>query len=184
MAFDDTWTVFERPIDVTLDIIANRQLERSTLFIDDEGNPDFNTFQGEFGFPPWRVQTFLRFDYDDFRLTWETRYLGAVHQDPAGVDDFEDAITGFSDTCVGPPTDVLCRDYGDTENYFLHNVSLYYYGDRWTFGGGIRNLLDEEPPVVDGTEILSVNNTPIGVGYDLNGRVYFFNAVVSFGGGE
>jgi iron complex outermembrane receptor protein len=61
---------------------------------------------------------------------------------------------------------------------------VYFYGDRWTFGGGIRNVFNEEPPFVDGTEILAVNNAPIGYGYDLNGRTYFFNIAANFGGGE
>lgn len=183
LTFDDSFTVFDRPIDVTFDVTANRQLERSTLFIDDDGNQDVDTFQGEWGFPDWNLRTGLRFDYDNFRLTWETRYLASVHQDPDGIDAFSSAFTA-SDTCLGPPTDVLCRDYGDTDNYFLHHLSLYYYGDRWTFGGGIRNLLDEEPPIVDGTEILAVNNTPIGYGYDINGRTFFLNVGINFGGGE
>jgi iron complex outermembrane receptor protein len=61
---------------------------------------------------------------------------------------------------------------------------MYYYGDQWTFGGGIRNVFNVKPPFVDGTEVLSINNTPIGYGYDLNGRTYFLNIAVSFGGGE
>ena len=27
-------------------------------------------------------------------------------------------------------------------------------------------------------------NTPLGYGYDLNGRVYFFNVAVNFGGSQ
>jgi iron complex outermembrane receptor protein len=65
-----------------------------------------------------------------------------------------------------------------------HHISLYFYGDVWTFGGGVRNLFDEEPPFVDGSEIQSFNNTPIGYGYDLRGRTYFFNIAATFGGGE
>ena len=183
LTFDDSFTVFDRPIDMTFDVTANRQLERSTLFIDDNGNQDIETFQGEWGFPDWTVRTGLRFDYDNFRLTYETRYIASVKQDADGVDAFSSAFSA-SDTCLGPPNDVLCRDYGDTDNYFLHHLSLYYYGDRWTFGGGIRNLLDEEPPVIDGTEILAVNNTPIGYGYDINGRTFFLNVGINFGGGE
>ncbi len=183
LTYDDSFTVFDRPIDVTFDITANRQLERSTLFIDDNGNQDVETFQGEWGFPDWNMRTGLRFDYDNYRLTWETRYLASVHQDVAGIDGFSSAFS-LSDTCLGPPSDVLCRDYADTDNYFLHHLSLYYYGDRWTFGGGIRNLFDQEPPVVDGTEVLAVNNTPIGYGYDLNGRTFFLNVGINFGGGE
>ena len=123
----------------------------------------------------------IRFDYDDYRLTWETRYISSVQQDPDGVDEFGTAFD-ISDTCLGPPDDVLCRDYGDTENYFLHNLSFYYYGDQWTIGGGIRNVFNDKPPVVDGTEVFSVNNTPIGYGYDLNGRVYFVNVGFNFVG--
>jgi iron complex outermembrane receptor protein len=184
VAFDDTWTFFDRPFDVGMDIVANRQLERSTLFVDDEGNADFDTFEGEWGYPEWRVQSYFRVDYDDIRFVYEMRYTGSVHQDPGGVDDFDEAHTGFSDTCIGPPDDVLCRDYGDADNYILHNVSLFYYGDQWTFGGGIRNMLDESPPVVDGTEIQSYNNTPLGYGYDLRGRTYFVNVAFTFGGGQ
>ena len=187
LALADTWTVFDRPIDFSMDIIANRQLERSTLFVTDEGTADFNRFQGQWGFPDWRVQGFLRFDYDDWRVTWETRYTGSVEQKPDEVEPFSDAFT-LSDTCLGPAFgDELCRDYANAENYFLHNISLYFYGDRWTMGGGIRNLFDESPPRVDTSTVgapTSVNNTPLGYGYDLNGRVYFLNVAVNFGGSQ
>ena len=183
VAFNDTFTVFERPIDLTWDITANRQLERSTLFLDDNGNADIDTFQGEWGFPDWSLRSGLRFDYDDWRFTWETRYLSSVNQDPDGVDAFSSGFIA-SDTCFGPPDDVLCRDYGETDNYFINHVSVYYYGDKWTLGGGIRNVFDKNPPIVDGTEVLALNNTPIGYGYDVNGRTFFLNVGVNFGGGE
>ncbi len=184
VAFDDTWTFFDRPFDVGMDLTANRQLERSTLFTNDDGSQDFNEFQGEWGFPEWRANGLFRVDYDKWRLTYELRYTGSVQQDPAGVDPFDEAITGASDTCDGPPTDVLCRDYANADNYFTQNMSVYYYGDRWTFGGGIRNIENQRPPIVDGTEILSINNAPIGYGYDINGRTFFFNVAFSFLGGQ
>ena len=56
-----------------------------------------------------------------------------------------------------------------------HTFSLYYEADTWTLGAGVRNLTDEAPPLVDSTEILSVNNAPIGYGYNLAGRAYFLN---------
>jgi len=184
LTYDDTFTVLERPIDVTWDIIANRTLERSTLFINEDTlQADIDHFEGEWGFPRWNVRSIARFDYDEWRFTWETRLLSSVKQDAGGVDDFGTAFD-ISDTCLGPPNDVLCRDYGDATHYYLHNASLYYYGDRWTFGGGIRNVFDKNPPVVDGTEIQSVNNTPLGYGYDLNGRTFFLNIGAKFGGGE
>ena len=54
-----------------------------------------------------------------------------------------------------------------------------------TVGGGIRNAFNEAPPVINAGEgTTSINNTPIGVGYDLNGRTYFLNVGINFGGGE
>jgi len=184
LAFGDTWTVFERPIEVVWDLRANRQLERSTLFVNTEGVVDFNEFQGSFGFPDWKGRSIIRFDYADWRVSWETNYISSVEQRPEFRDEFDDAITGISDTCFGPPDDVLCRDIGFADNYFRHGVSVYYYGDTWTLGGGIRNVLGEKPPFVDGSEVQSINNSPIGYGYDLQGRTYFFNVGYDFGGGE
>jgi len=182
--FTDTITIAERPIDVTWDMRANRQLERSTLFINPQGVEDFNEFQGEFGFPPWKGRSIVAFDYDDWRVSWETNYLGSMDQDPEGLDDFDDIFTGLADTCLGPPDDVTCRDIGFAKNYIRHSVSLYYRGDTWILGGGIRNVLEEDPPFVDGSEVFAINNTPIGVGYDLNGRTFFFNAAYNFGAEE
>ena len=184
MLFTDTWTIFDRPIDVAWDLRANRQLERSTLFVNTEGVEDFNEFQGSFGFPDWKGRSIIRFDYDDLRISWEMNYLGSVEQRDEFIDDFEDAITGGSDTCFGPPDDVLCRDIGFAENYFRHAVSVFYLGDTWNLGAGVRNLFDEAPPFVNGDEVLSINNAPIGYGYDLMGRTFFFNATYNFGGGE
>jgi iron complex outermembrane receptor protein len=184
LAFNDTWTFFDRPIEVTLDMRANRQLERSTLFINTEGVRDFNQFQGSFGYPPWKGRSIVRFDYSDWRVSWETNYMASMQQRPEFVDDFDDAITGISDTCFGPPLDVLCRNIGYAKNYFRHAVSMYYFGDTWTLGGGVRNVFDEAPPFVDGSEVFAINNSPIGVGYDLRGRTYFLNASYNFGGGE
>ena len=187
LTFDTTFTAFERPVDLSIDFRANRQLERSTLFIDDNGSQVEEQFKGEFGFPDWKFRNGVRFDMDKWRLTWETNYVGSVEQDELGIDAFGNILgdPATSDTCLGPALgDVNCRDIGFAEDYFLHHMSLYYYGDVWTFGGGIRNLFDEEPPFVDGTEILAINNAPIGYGYDLRGRTFFLNIGANFGGGE
>ena len=182
LTYKDTLTVNERPYDITFDVQANRQLERSTLFIDDNGIEDVNNDEGEWGYADWTVRTGLRVEYNDVRVSWETRYISSVNQDPLGVDDYSTAFAA-SDTC-GVTDSLTCRDFGEADNYFLNHLSVYYFGDMWTFGGGIRNVLNEKPPVVDGTEVLAINNTPIGYGYDLNGRVFFFNVQVNFGGGE
>jgi len=184
LLYTDTMTIRERPIDITLDMRANRQLERSTLFVNNAGVEDFNEFQGSFGFPPWKGRAIFAFDYDDWRLLWEINYLGSVEQRSEFIDEFDDAITGIADTCFGPPDDVLCRDIGFAKNYMRHGVSLYHRGDVWILGAGIRNLFGEKPPFVNSDEVQAINNSPIGYGYDLQGRTFFINAAYNFGAEE
>jgi iron complex outermembrane receptor protein len=181
--FDMSVDMFSRAVDVGVDLALNRSFEASETFLDDDGLPTYDDDQGEFGLPDWRGRLAIRADIGDYRVTWATSYLGSVEQDPLGIDPFGNVFDGGGDTCLGPASgDVNCRDVGFADDYFLHSASIYYYGDVWTFGGGVRNVFDTEPPLVDGSEVLAVNNVPIGVGYDLNGRVYFFNIQANFGG--
>ena len=169
------------PVDVSLNVTASRLLERSTVFTNPDGSVDRETYQGEWGFPEWQAQAALRLEWDRWSMTWETRYLGAVNQDPEDVDRF-DSIAGISDTCFGPPNDVLCRDFAEADDYFRHSFSVFYNADTWTVGGGVRNVFNEEPPLVDETEVLAFSNTPIGYGYDLQGRMFFVDVAYRFGG--
>ena len=122
----------------------------------------------------------FRADVGDWRWTWQTRYISDIEQDVDGIDEFDD-VTGIADTCLGPANgDELCRDVGFADDYYVHSTSIYYYGDVWTIGGGVRNVFDDEPPQVDSSEVFSIRNTPIGVGYDLNGRTYFLNIAANF----
>lgn len=181
LTYIDTLTIADRPFELTVDINANRQLSRSTLFTDEvNGTQDFQEFVGEFGFPTWRARGFFRLSYDDWNVNWETNYIGSMGQDLELVDSFQDAINGISDTCFGPPQDVLCRDYADVENYFQHALSVYWRNDNWTIGGGVRNVFNEAPPQISPGATTVRNNTPLGMGYDLIGRRYFFNVQYNF----
>ncbi len=177
--FKTTATVFDFPIQWSANLVATHNKEASSLFTTDDGDIDFDDDAGEFGYPSWNVSLQLAASYDKWRVTWQTRYIGKVRQDVDGLDDF-DNISGNSDTCLGAPDDVDCRDVGFAEHYMTHALSAYYYGDSWKLGLGIRNVFDKAPPVVDGSEILAVNNTPIGAGYDLVGRTVFLNIAKSF----
>ncbi len=174
--FDTDWNVGSTPFRFNADLVLNKPEEVSSRFVDDDGNADSDESAGELGFPDWKGQLGMRLNVHDFRFSWITNYIGSTTQDPDAVDDFSDAFN-LSDTCLGPPDDVLCRDYADTSSYWLHSASLYWYGDTLTIGAGIRNVFDETPPYVDGTEYVALNRIPIGYGYDLNGRTYFFNII-------
>ena len=184
VAFEDSWTVFGRAIDVTIDLIMHRQIEASDLFINDQGIEDFDDDADEWGYPERTGQLVVRAEYGKWRFAWTTLYLGSVHQDPDGLDDWAHvgSTPRGSDTCEGPPDDLLCRDVGFADDYYMHSVSLRRGGDAWQVRAGVRNLFDDPPPVVDGTEVFSTNNTPIGYGYDFLGKRYFLNVRYLLGG--
>ena len=180
--FEDTLTIFERPWQLRVDFNAHRLLERSTEELDDDGNTDFSQYQGEWYLPNWNFQVGVSLEYDRWDFGWRIDYTDGVKTDEAFLDDWDD-VSGTSNTCLGPPDDVLCRDIEWTSDYYLHSLSLYWRGDRLTAGGGVRNLLDQEPPFIqEGATVTS--NVPLGAGYDLDGRVFFFNLRWTFGGGE
>ena len=68
-------------------------------------------------------------------------------------------------------------------NEFTDRYFLEYFAQAYDFilpdalQRGIRNVFDTAPPFVDGTEVLSINNVPIGYGYDLRGRTFFVNLI-------
>lgn len=172
--YDQNFNIGSKAVRFGLDFVANHTTEASTTFLDDEGVPDYEDDVGNLYYPKWKANLGLRTNIDDWRFTWVINWVGKTEQAEAYVDEFSD-INGSSDTCFGPPDDVLCRDYADTPDYWLHSASVYWYGDTFTVGAGIRNVFDKSPPLVDGTEYTAINRVPIGGPYDLMGRVYFLN---------
>ncbi|WP_158078636.1 TonB-dependent receptor domain-containing protein [Microbulbifer mangrovi] len=184
--YEQPVTIFGAPVDLSANLTFNRVMERTLTYVADDGTPDVERYQGTFGFPEWNGRGEFRVEYDKYRFTWTTQYLGAVEQADEYIDEFSDIYdtngTGvFSDTCIGAANGgVDCRDVGFADDYMIHHASLYYYADTWTAGLGVRNVFNEAPPQVDGSEITAVNNTPIGYGYDLQGRTLFMNLQKNF----
>lgn len=198
--------LFGKSVDLGLNLRANHLIERSTLFIDDNGEETFDDDAGEFGLPKWTGRATFTADIDNWRFTWETRYVGPVEQDETGIDVLSDAFgrgpdglpTGVvGDTCLGngsgsvvggvfvpngrvPGDGVFCRDVGFAGDYFLHTVSVRYNADTWNARIGVTNLFDRSPPLVDSSEVLAIANTAIGNGYDYNGREFFISLEKAF----
>ncbi|MEX2489204.1 MAG: TonB-dependent receptor [Pseudomonadales bacterium] len=184
IAFDWPTQMFGRAVDLSADFNFNRKLEFQDIFVDIVGGGvDIDDDLLEFGFSKWEGQGIFRADIGDYRLTWGTRYVGSVRIDPDLREDlsFGNAANSRGLTCFGPDNgDVDCRPVGAAGNYFRHDLSFYYYGDVWTIGAGARNVLNEEPPLVDGRAVFSAWNVPFGAGYDINGRQYFINVAAHF----
>lgn len=196
-------TLFGQVVDLGINLRANHLIERSTLFIDGSGQQSFDEDDGEFGFPKWTGRTTFTAEVDRWLFTWQTRYIGDMRQDPDGVDPFADnfgfgsdgVATGFfGDTCTGfgsngpggaanpivPGDGAFCSDVGFANDYFEHSASIRYRDESWEIRVGVTNIFDRNPPLVDGNEVLSVSNVPIGAGYNLDGREYFMTVRKTF----
>ena len=185
MTADTTLTIFERPVDVSFDVTGHRLIERSELFLNDVGEVTENQDAREWFFAERKAELALRLDYERWRVSWQSRYLSGYDEYRGAEDEYGDitATTPFSSTCLGPPNDLMCKDVETTPDYWIHHASVSYRADTWRVIGGARNVFDEPPPQVDGNELWSaLNNTPRGVGYDLNGRTYFLTLTYGFGG--
>ncbi len=182
IAVDWPTQVFGRAVDFSADITLNRKLEFTDIFIDAEtGVASIDSDLGEFGYPEWEGQGILRADVGDYRYTWSTRYIGSVRMDPDLREVLDYGAWPAMRTCLGADAgDVDCRPVGRADNYFRHDVSAFYLGDVWTIGVGARNVFNKKPPQVDGRAVFSSFNVPLGAGYDINGRSYFFNIQARF----
>jgi iron complex outermembrane receptor protein len=184
--FEKELVAFGENVDFSVNLRANKLLERNNLFVGTNGEESLTELAGEFGFPEWTGRTTFTADVDKFRLTWQTRYIGKVEQDPEGIDEFDDATgtqgTGFfGETCLGAAAgDFFCRDVGFAKEYFTHAASIRYRDDSLTLRVGVSNVFDRNPPLVDSGEVFAISNTPIGNGYDLDGRQFFVSATKQF----
>ncbi len=64
--------------------------------------------------------------------------------------------------------------------YITHAASLTYEADTWSATLGVRNLTNEEPPVISAGRYNRIGNAPLYSGYDYIGRRVFLNASKKF----
>lgn len=171
--YKQDFLVNEKNLGVSLDLQATRQTES---IYDVLGTVDDNS--GEPDYPEWRASARLQLAYDDYRLNWETRFIGDGAEDDLGeFEEFTVACDGLVNAAGDP---LKCRPVGYTTDYVRHNVSVSWITDDFVVSAGIRNVFNEEPPKVDPAGSFSNTNIPLGVGYDTNGRTPFINFSASF----
>lgn len=127
-------SVFGKLIDFGVNLRANHLIERSSLFIGDNGEPSVNEDAGEFSFPKWTGRSTFTADIDKFRFTYSIRYTGPVEQQADGIDPLADAF-GY-----GPDGEVVDTN-GDGQPDFFGNTCL---------GGGSRDANGNPDGIVPG----------------------------------
>ncbi|QPC99328.1 TonB-dependent receptor domain-containing protein [Qipengyuania soli] len=192
--------MFGKLVDWTLTMRANHLIERSSLFVNDNGQRTYDDDAGEIGLQKWTGRATLAADIDKFRLSWTTRYIGPFDQDPDVIDEFSDVFGYNADgefigqtgsTCLGGGSrdangvpdgvvagdGVYCRPVGFGKEQFLHTASVSYRSDSLEVILGVSNIFDTAPPQVSpfASGITDISNTALGAGYDYNGREFFMS---------
>ncbi|WND01388.1 TonB-dependent receptor [Temperatibacter marinus] len=167
--FGTDFEVAGKPIDLTFDLRATQMKEQITDVSNNGGDDNV----GEVTTPEWRFNADLALRYNDFSLRWSTLFIGGGQADDPG--DFDNLNNGCADL-----PGVSCRAIWYTEDYDIHNVSLSWSNGQYSISGGVRNIFNTAPPLVDPAGVFSLSNIPLGVGYDLYGRSFFVRAGVTF----
>lgn len=124
-----------------------------------------NDFNGSIGFPNVVGDASIRLDRGDWTYTWFTDFIG--RQDD---NRYFSADLNQPDTYFGLPAIYTVN----TEAEFRHGASVRWQNDTWSITGGIRNIFDEEPPLVSDVIQTAAGNVALAAtGYDVRGRRAF-----------
>ncbi len=196
-------TIGQEEINLSLNLVANKLIERSNVQrVGGTGAFVTTDLTDRFGFPDWTGRATLGVRWEDFLLTYQVRYIDAVGNSLNGVswrdrtplgDAFnrgpEGGVAAFSPTCLGRGSangvvagdGVFCRSVGTADEYFEHTASLRYDTDKLRLIFGVRNMFNTAPPRISpNAPVTQIQNTPLGNGYDLEGREFFGQVLYRF----
>lgn len=168
LLYEQDFEVGSETLSVQVDLNSTYTKER---FFDLLGTTDEEA--GEPAFPRWRATGNLIVDYGDWRFNWFTRWIQGGQNDEEDFEFETDAVP-----CDG--LGIRCRPVFYTSNYDVHNASITYRWNDYSFNVGVRNVFDKAPPEVDDDGVFSTRNVPLGIGYDLLGRTYFASIRAEF----
>jgi iron complex outermembrane receptor protein len=131
----------------------------------------------DFGIPKYRWNSVLTARLNNWEAGWLMRYISETQaSDVASIDAECGIYTDSTEIAGNTPTASVCT----ADDAWYHDLSLTYYADTWVVSGGIRNLFDDDPPIVD----MDAGSNRLGrvtsSGYDQFGRSLFLNATKSF----
>jgi len=166
------------PINLGVTYRATWQFENNEDIL---GDGMFNENVGLFGFPDYQMNITTALRYDRWGLSHRVFYSTAQDN---GINDFgggnicspELISRGISADEAGD----RCTEFIDLPPVILHDIVLNYNADTWAVRVGVRNLLDTV--IIRDTAIPGDggSGTPFGLGFDADGRNFFFNVTKRF----
>ena len=139
---------------------------------------------GELGFPEWSWIGRFDFRTGNWGVIYRTRFIGEFAKDAEDVNESRNRANLEACTLLGGPVNTSgngpCVSKNADDSVLYHDLSANYTRDDWSLAFGIRNLSDEQPPLITQGEGSSRFNHVVQSGYDLDGRQYFVNLTKSF----
>ncbi|MCR9079605.1 MAG: TonB-dependent receptor [Hyphomonadaceae bacterium] len=171
-AFGSDWEFITDTVATYSDSVERQILETSPV----------EDFVGDAGQPEWAANVNARLITGDWTLSYGLEYIGEVDADR---DSETLALNGtaadgrFETTGARTSADTIVSAI---DAYYLHNMSVQYEGDTWSATLGVRNVFDEDPPLVDQDAFnpTLIGNVPVGSGYDILGRSLFLSLTKEF----
>ncbi|MCR9270731.1 MAG: TonB-dependent receptor [Hyphomonadaceae bacterium] len=156
---------------------ATHYIEQAEVISDDDPGDD-NV--GEIGNPEWQAVGTALVEWGNWNARLRTRFIGETQQDD--TDAFTDPASQSTtrSACGILGANVACTDVDFTDDYWTHDLAIGYNADSWTVSVGVRNVFDEQPPLIDQGEGPSRLNIVTQSGYDLIGRRAFINVSKRF----
>lgn len=157
---------------------ATISTERETQIFAGDTVDDLN---GTYGNPELRYNSNVIVNVgDSWSFSWLARFIDETTADSvarsaqgADCDNFQ----------VRPDllvTTEATANVCDAASVWYHDVSATYAQDTWSVTGGIKNLADEEPPLIAGSAGSNRVNRVTSSGYEQFGRQYFLTLSKAF----
>ena len=179
--FNDDFELAGRGIDVAITLTGTHYTALEEQ-IDAEAPIDDRV--GEAGFPDWAWVFRSNFVMDNWELAWRSRFIGEFALDAEDVNISTNGTSSGACRILGGPVNASangpCVDKAFGDSVWYHDLSLTYERDEWSASLGVRNLLDEKPPLIDQGSGPARMNIVVQSTYDLYGRRAFLNVARRF----
>lgn len=120
-------------------------------------------FNGEIINPDFTANVDLRFDKGDFTYFWNIDIVGKA----SNTEEFRGDVFGYRSSGL------TAYYKQQTEFTAIHDASVRYRNNNWTFIGGVQDIFDEQPPAIStGSAFSRIGLTTTGP-YDIRGRRAF-----------
>lgn len=155
------------PVNFSMSTATSYVLEQEQQTFDPSDRDDN---LNEIGTPQFRINVGTNFSWGEFSLVSEHRRIGR---------QFEDVSESFRDNPFFTGVQ-LTRDLDFVDAVWYHDVALTWAHNNFSISGGVNNIADREPPLIDDSEGPNRNNAVSTAGYDFFGRSYFVTGRIAF----